>query len=832
MASKTRFLLGVCVVLLVATTSAWAQTPVINASFEQGLTGWTAYSYQVPPNANPADPITGCIGPSPCQFGLLHPGTAPDGTDACGIQSYETTGNGGVRQSFAWSGGPAAIAVSARAYSERYDGASYNNGCLVRMGLASGVTQDRNSVSWTTFPWSEDWHKRILRVPGSGTYTLFIEASQPNPTAIMSTLWDKVEFFDQPPVLVTGGPSVTNDPAHPDTAVTITWTTDTASTSYVDYGSTSNYGATVGSEAMVTQHSVSVTGLNHSSPYHFRAKSTAAGCVDWISDDLTFQTPIWFSNIVTTLSGDGHGTIVDWVTDVPTTSRVEYWSDVDAHVFTPEITTLTTAHEVTISGLTEGREYSFRVWGRNQPSYSDASSAALQFWTLPPVSQTLENGGFENVAGPQGFGIYPWVQYATQPGTGYHPIDGLVGPYPAGGVTYWLPSRGSSGVYFPGVRAYQGSYFLGAGANAAYKNGGVFQRIAVNPGDFYTLTARYLTHRSGGEDNYNKVRVGIDPNGGVDPTSTSVKWWTGFSDTNDDKWHSTAVTVTAGSSGTATVFLEFRQQYVIEWHVEAIDGVAFDTPFPQSIGALKSSKGSLGAVLEDKIVTYVNPTSVRYEGVSYTKLYVEDENRTAGVAILLPAGSGRPVVGNKLTVTGALGVYDGEAAFVAESWTVDPTIYTLPKPVATPGRSVGGVAQNQPGIPGRSVGACNVGLRVRIFGRITYLTWGSPTADQMVYVDDGSKIADGTKKPDGTPTVGIRAYLYDNYTTELHEGDYVAITGPVTVLKIDPNDWPDGDEYCIYAVPTVSADDWDLLWSGTENLSKGSAFGDKARKTN
>ena len=790
---------------MLAATFGWAQTPIANPSFEQGLAGWSTYTYQVT-DAAPGTPVTGQI---PATFGLLHPGSAPDGYNVCGIQSQETTGNGGVRQSFTWSGGAASISVDARAYSERYDGTAYNNGSLVRMGLAVGDTQDRSAVTWAAFPWSDSWSTRTIRVPGAGTYTLFIECYQPNPTAAMSTLWDNVQFQDEPPVLVTSGPTVTNDPTTPDTAVTVSWTTDTPSTSYVDFGPTSSYGATVGADDLATEHTVALTGLSHSSQYHFQARSAASGSIDWTSDDLTFNTPIWFSNIVDSLGADGHSMAISWTTDVPATTQVEYWSDVDAHTYTTENTTLATAHQATISGLVEGKKYSFRVWGRNEPIYTDASSDTVEFWTLPPVSQTLQNCSFENV-GAGGQSIYPWVQYTVQQGSiGYHPIDGLVGPYPAGGTSTWLPSSGSDGVYFPGVKSYDGSYFIGAGANAAYKNGGVFQRVYVNPGDFYTLTARYLTHRSGGEDNYNKVRIGIDPNGGVDPASSNVRWWTGCSETNDNQWYSTAITVTAGSTGVATVFLEFKQQYAIEWHVEAIDGVLFDTPFPRSIGALKASTGSLGAVLEDKIVTYVSPLQVRYESVTYSKIYVEEADRTAGIAVLLPYGSGLPVVGNKLTVTGALGIYDSEAAFVAESWTVDPTVYALPKPMTMSQAHIGGVTRNQPAAPGKELGLCNVGLRVRLFGKVTSIQSGGTPGDMTVYIDDGTHLTDGTKDSGEAPIQGIRVYLYYNESVDLNVGDYIAVTGPLTIQLIDPDDWPgNGNEYYIYAIPTVSSDDW------------------------
>lgn len=806
MARKHNLIIYVCIALMAAHACAWAQSPIANPSFEQGLNSWTAYSYQPMAGANPAQPIVGCIGLTPCCFTLLPPANTPDGSNVCGIQSYETTGNGGVCQSFIWSGGPASLTVSARVYSTKYDGTPLSNGCLVRMGLVTGVTQDRNAVtSWVAFPWSNNWLRRTISVPGAGAYTLFVEAYQPDSSVIMSTLWDKVDFVAQPPVLVTGGPTVTSDPAHPDTSVTITWTTNVASTSQVDYGPTPALGSTEADTVLVTSHSVTLPGLTHSSQYYFRATSTAAGRVDWVSDDLTFRTPIWFSDIVTKLSADGAATIIDWTTDVPATSRVEYWSDVNPHVFTTENTTLTTSHEVAMTGLVQGRQYSFRVWGRNQPDYSDAYSETRQFWTLPPVSIGMANGGFEDTHGAEGHSLYPWVEYATQEGvSGYHPIDGLVGPYPAGGPTSW----------FGGVGAYAGSYFLGAAANAAYKNGGVFQRVIANPGDFYTLTARYLTRRVGGIDGYTKVRIGVDADGGMDPISSRVKWWTGYSVTNDNQWHAAAVTVTAGDNGVATVFLEFIQKFPLQWHIGAIDGVSFGPPMPIGIGDLKASTGGLGAVLEDKIVTYASPSPVWLVDRYYNRAYIEEDNRTAGIEVIFPPGATQlPLAGNKLTVTGALNIYDGEAALMASSWTVDHGTYALHKPFAMKQASLGKSGPNQPPVFPNSSGLCNVGLRVRVCGRVTHSDYGGAlSGDWTVYIDDGSKIQDRSGSA-GSYT-GIRAYLYDKTTAYPLEDDYIAVTGVLAIQYVDPNEWPgDGDEYYTYALLTNSADDWDSIWT-------------------
>ena len=150
--------------------------------------------------------------------------------------------------------------------------------------------------------------------------------------------------------------------------------------------------------------------------------------------------------------------------------------------------------------------------------------------TLPAASATLRNGSFEEGHGCQPHSLYPWVQYSTLFQSVYHPIDGLVGPYPEGGPDYWSAN----------IQAYDGSYFVGAAANSDFKNGGVFQRVLFPPGQHCTLSAHFATYRFGGTDRDTRIRLGIDPNGGTDPESEDVQWWSTFSHTNDNQWHGAA----------------------------------------------------------------------------------------------------------------------------------------------------------------------------------------------------------------------------------------------------------------------------------------------------
>jgi Purple acid Phosphatase, N-terminal domain len=61
---------------------------------------------------------------------------------------------------------------------------------------------------------------------------------------------------------------------------TITWTTNIASDSQVEYGPASAYGSsTPVNPSLVTTHSVTVTGLSRSATYHFRVRGADAAAM-------------------------------------------------------------------------------------------------------------------------------------------------------------------------------------------------------------------------------------------------------------------------------------------------------------------------------------------------------------------------------------------------------------------------------------------------------------------------------------------------------------------------------------------------------------------------
>src|SRR5262249_28156982 len=91
----------------------------------------------------------------------------------------------------------------------------------------------------------------------------------------------------------TPGPVFLSGPTATDiesTSVSIQWTTDTQSTSLVEYGLTTAYGGLAGDSTLTTTDDVPLTGLQPGKVYHFRAASTD-GLGTRLSPDLTFATP-------------------------------------------------------------------------------------------------------------------------------------------------------------------------------------------------------------------------------------------------------------------------------------------------------------------------------------------------------------------------------------------------------------------------------------------------------------------------------------------------------------------------------------------------------------
>ena len=74
-------------------------------------------------------------------------------------------------------------------------------------------------------------------------------------------------------------------------SATITWTTDQASTSQVEFGTTTAYGSlSTASASLVTSHSVLLTGLTPGTTYNYAVWSSNSNWVQALSGNFMFTT--------------------------------------------------------------------------------------------------------------------------------------------------------------------------------------------------------------------------------------------------------------------------------------------------------------------------------------------------------------------------------------------------------------------------------------------------------------------------------------------------------------------------------------------------------------
>ncbi len=185
-----------------------------------------------------------------------------------------------------------------------------------------------------------------------------------------------------------------------ETGATISWTTDEASNSQVEYGEDTNYGNnTTLNTNMVTSHSQGLTSLTANTTYHYRVKSEDASGNLAVSGDYTFttlapdETPPVISNVTSSNVTSG-GATISWDTDEASDSQVEYGLDTGYGSSTTLNTSMVTSHSETISGLVENTVYHYRVKSKDA-SGNESVSADYTFTTAsaPSYVQRVNAGG-------------------------------------------------------------------------------------------------------------------------------------------------------------------------------------------------------------------------------------------------------------------------------------------------------------------------------------------------------------------------------------------------------------------------------------------------------
>ena len=198
-------------------------------------------------------------------------------------------------------------------------------------------------------------------------------------------------------------------------SVIITWTTDEISTSQVIYSTNASVpegSPTQGVSGYSTSHSVTLTGLNHTTTYYFKAHSCDASnnCFDSTIGQFTTAspdqtgpfifTPITVSNITE------NSAAISWDTDESSTSFVEYSTSPGFSSGTLQGDfAYVISHEITLNGLTPLTDYYFKVRSTDS-SGNESISAENSFSTIassedvtpPSISDVSSSGIAYNTA--------------------------------------------------------------------------------------------------------------------------------------------------------------------------------------------------------------------------------------------------------------------------------------------------------------------------------------------------------------------------------------------------------------------------------------------------
>lgn len=216
-----------------------------------------------------------------------------------------------------------------------------------------------------------------------------IVASDPDGNAVPTTGTDGSVTASTPSDTTTLVISSVRTSSITSSSVTVSWTTNKASDSQVEYGTSLTYGnSTPPSATLQTSHSVTVLGLQASTLYHYRVKSRDTGDNLATSSDFGFTTASAASEISfdqISLSNVGNSSVtIDWTTNKPTTGLVQYGSSTLDNMAPDSLTV--TRHATVLNGLIPSTVYHYRVTATDG-SNNTVTSSILMFKTSDQVNQ-------------------------------------------------------------------------------------------------------------------------------------------------------------------------------------------------------------------------------------------------------------------------------------------------------------------------------------------------------------------------------------------------------------------------------------------------------------
>jgi N,N-dimethylformamidase beta subunit-like, C-terminal/Bacterial Ig domain/Purple acid Phosphatase, N-terminal domain len=231
----------------------------------------------------------------------------------------------------------------------------------------------------TTAPYNLSWNSATL-ANGSHSITAVAADAAGNQTAATPIT---VTVNNVPPVItnVQAGGLTTS-------GATISWSTDVAASSQVEYGTSTAYGSSTSLDStLVTSHSQVLGGLAPATTYHFRVKSANAGGSLATSGDFTFTTATPAPPVIANVQSSGlssSGATITWSTDTASDTTVRYGTT-SSYGASASTAGLVTSHTQALSGLAASTTYHYQVQSKDAYGQT-ATSADFVFTTTAATS--------------------------------------------------------------------------------------------------------------------------------------------------------------------------------------------------------------------------------------------------------------------------------------------------------------------------------------------------------------------------------------------------------------------------------------------------------------
>lgn len=235
---------------------------------------------------------------------------------------------------------------------------------------------------------------------GAGATAVDSTATAQNATLNGSATWS-TDVPNGPPPPDTTPPTISGVQAGAitHTSATVTWTTNEASNTQIEYGLTTSYGSSTSLDAaMVTSHSQQITGLTQNTTYNYRVKSRDAAGNLATSANFTFTTtaPDSTAPTISVVQAGGisnTAATITWTTNEASDTLVEYGATTAYGQSTTLNPSLVMSHSQALSGLSPNTLYNYRVKSKDA-SGNLATSGNFTFNTtnVPPNNSLSLNG--------------------------------------------------------------------------------------------------------------------------------------------------------------------------------------------------------------------------------------------------------------------------------------------------------------------------------------------------------------------------------------------------------------------------------------------------------